>query len=478
MTREYNPILIGFSEEEGPIRISLKKARDRYGLMPSLYGFVPPKEGRDERRALNLKAGKFIRDELANGSRNLKWDVYRYFSRWHRDYSAEFGIDVNPFINVNDPETVVSLIRENRAVFKKLLEMDLREAVLEKRLVKKEVLNSVADASLAEKVAEMLVKKIRYLRDDKKQAAIYLLGCIRGRDIIYKIEDLIHGRILAPGEPVIACYADEISRMLLEIPEVTGFSGAKDLKGISIRGVAFEYAERDASYFMLGKDTGDCTADKKNFQADCDIENIFWTVFAWILDQNYQILKVYFNGEFVLKVHLLPLYIPDAALLGHSAFLPQKTDYMMLAVDAVETIRGLRDDLPGCRQDLVDQREYIFGKTIEQIEAIARKMRIHHIYAERFSNTPWVRDYYQKYPEIFIHVNHMEKIDHLEDVFYLARELCGNAGVEMPDELFMEIQMKNTYLIPKLSKAPGVKSYTVIKGSPEDGIPKKRVIGV
>ena len=478
MSREYNPILIGFSEEEGPIRISLKEARDRYGLMPSRYGFVPPKKGREERKALNLKAGKFIRDALQNSSRNLKWEVYRYFKAWHRDYRVEFGIDVNPFINLNDPQRVVSLIHKNRAVFQKLLTMDLRAALLEKRLVKKAVLNSIPEERLPEKASEMLAKKIRELGYDKREEALYLLDCLQGRAVLERIEALVQGSILSPSEQVLSCFTDEISRMLIEIPQGTGFSGTSGLSGITGSGVEFEYAQRDASYFMLGKDTGDCTADKKNFQADSDIENIFWTVFSWILDQNYQILKVYFNGEFVLKAHLLPLYIPDAALLGQSAFLPKKSDYVMLAVDGVETTRGLRDDLPGCRQDLVAQKETIFGKTIEKIEEIACRMNIHHIYAERFSNTPWVRDYYQRYPEIFIHVNHMEKIDHLEDVFYLARELCENAGVEVPDEFFMEIQMKNTYLIPKLSKAPGVKSYTVIKGDAADGIPKKMVIGV
>ena len=480
MTREYNPILIGFSEEEGPIRISLKEAGDNYGLMPSLYGFVPPKKGRDERKALNLKVGRFIREQLKNGNKDLKWEVFRYFKSWHRDYAAEFGIDVGPFININDPQRVIQLIHGNKKVFRKLLKMDVKAKILARGLLKKDVLNSVKKEQFPAKAAEMLFKKIEdFTGEEKKADARYLLGCIRGREILRKIERLIQGSILTPDENVLICYADEISRMLFDMPEETGFSGKHDLKGITGKGVEFEYAERNASYFMLGKDTGDCTSDKKNFQADSDIENIFWTVFSWILDQNYQILKVFFNGEFVLKAHLLPLYIPDAGVLGSSSFLPKKSDYMILAVDAVETIRGFRDDLSGSRQDLIDEKDRIFGETIEKIEDIARQMRIHHIYAERFSNTRWVRDYYEQYPEIYIHVNHIEKIDHLEDVFYLARELCGDAGVEMPDELFMEIQMKNTYLIPKLSnRAAGVKSFTVIKGDPDDGVRMNRVIGV
>ncbi len=479
MTQEYNPILIGFSEAEGPLRISLRKARESYGLLPSLYGFVSPKKGRNERKALNLKAGKFIRDALKSGNKNLKGDVFTYFQQWHRDYSREFGIDIAPFINLNDPRKVIQLVHENKAVLRKLLGMDITAAILEKGLLKKEVLHSVAAKYLPGKAADMLSKKMAHLAGKKKKDARYLLGCIKGIEIAKKIEDLIQGSIVTPEENVLYCYADEIARMLFEMPEETGFTGKIDIKGITGKGVEFEYAERNASYFMLGKDTGDCTSDKKNFQADRNIENIFWTVFAWILDQNYQILKVYFNGEFVMKVHLLPLYIPDAGVLESRSFLPGKSDYTMLAVDAVETIRGFRDDLPGCRQDLVEEKDLIFGKTIQKIEDISRQMRIHHIYAERFSNTRWVRQYYEQFPEIFIHVNHIEKIDHLEDVFYLARELCENAGAGMPDELFMEIQMKNTCLIPKLShKTAGVKSFTVIKGNPEDGIQMKRVIGI
>jgi len=480
MTNEYNPILIGFSEEKGPLEISLKEARKSYGLMPSRYGFVSAREGRDEKKALNLKAGSFIRDGLKDGNKNLKWDAFNYFNEWHRDYTAEFGIDVSPLINLNDPRRVIQLIFDNKALFKKLLEMNLKAKILAKRLIKKNVLNSVAEEILPGKAAEILSKKIKFFTSEKKERdARYILCCIKGMEIINKIEDLIQGSILTPGESVLTCYADEISRLLLEMPDEIGFSGKTELKGITGSGVEFAYAERNASYFMLGKDTGDCTSDKKNFQADSNIENIFWTVFSWILDLNYQILKVYFNGEFVMKAHLLPLYIPDIGLLGRSAFLPGKSDYMILAVDAVETVRGFRDDISGCREDLIEQKDHIFSKTIEKIEDIARKMQITHIYAEKFSNTRWVREYYERFPEIFIHVNHFEKIDHLEDVFYLARNLCGNAGVDIPDELFMEIQMKNTYLYPQSSnKAPGVKSFTVIKGNPEDGIRMNRVIGI
>ena len=85
----------------------------------------------------------------------------------------------------------------------------------------------------------------------------------------------------------------------------------------------------------LGKEVGDCTADKLFRQVDRDVENIYWTVFSWFLDRNYQILKVHYDGEFVMKVHLLPVLA--ATRDGGEVF---------LAVDAIETTPVFREDTP------------------------------------------------------------------------------------------------------------------------------------
>ncbi len=481
--KQYNPIIVGFSGEDGPLSISLKNAQERFGRLPSSYGLVPPKEGRERKKGLNLEAGKFIRDVLKHGDKNLKGAVIQYFKGWHRDLSSEFGINIDPFLNINDPHRVLEVIRQNRPLIKKILRMDLKASLLEKGLILKDVLNSIKEENLAEAVYRILTKKIRqFTRDTKKREAQEILDCLHARELLNRLETLVHGSLLEPENTRLSSYADEAAKLFLGMPERIGFTGTETLLGITGAGIEFEFATRDISYLKLGKDTGDCTSDKKNFQADTGIENIFWTVFSWILDRNYQILKVYYHGEFVMKVHLLPLYITDMAspVPWNSACTPGRSDYMILAVDAVETIRGFRDDIPGYgREDLLSVKDEVFGKTLEKIAEIAGRMGIDHIYGEKFSNTRWVREYYDTFPEIFLHVNHIEKIDQLEDIFYLARSICRGSGYDLPDDLFMEIQMKNTYLSPKIiNKAPGVKSFSVIKGNPSNGIPMNRVIGI
>ena len=106
-------------------------------------------------------------------------------------------------------------------------------------------------------------------------------------------------------------------------------------------------------------------------------------------------------------------------------------------------------------------------------------MGIDHIYAEKFSNTRWVREHLDTLPEIYLHVNNIIKLDELEDVFTLSQELCKGAGAHMPKEIFMEIQMKNTALLPRVtSKTAGIKSFAIIRGNPAHGIPMKKVLGV
>ncbi len=241
------------------------------------------------------------------------------------------------------------------------------------------------------------------------------------------------------------------------------------LYGLKGSGVEFEYAKRDISYLTLGKKTGDCTADKAPFQADRDIENIFWTVFPWILDRNYQILKVFYNGSFVMKVHMLPLFI-----------LNDSDGEMVLAVDAIETVREFRDDINGYgKSDLLAQKNLIFEKVLMKIIDISSKMGIGQIYGEKFSNTKWVRDLLSEKDEIFFNVNNLIKLDELEDVFSLSEDLSEKMHHETVDSVFMELQMKNTFLTPKItSKTSDLKSYAIIKGDSERGIPMKNVIGV
>jgi len=255
--------------------------------------------------------------------------------------------------------------------------------------------------------------------------------------------------------------------MLWELSRHLPLTGAARLSCVRGRGVEVEFAPRNASYLALGKEVGDCTADKLFRQVDRDVENIYWTVFAWFLDRNYQILRVYFDGQFVMKIHLVPLLAVDRS--GEEIF---------LAVDAVETTPVFRDDTPVGRPDLLEKKEYIFARVVEEVQRLAQTMGIEHVYAERFSNTGWVRRELERYPEVYLHVGSIQKIDDLEDVFELSKRVCAAADRARPSSIFMELQMKNTFLVPGAATVRGVKGFAVLAGDARLGIPMKRVFGV
>ncbi len=480
---EYNPVVLGFSQKSGPIDIPLRQAGKEFGRLPSSYGLVPVKKGRKNKKGLNLDLGKFLRERLENEGHNLKGDVLSFFKSWHRDYPSEFGFDPCFLSNINDPATLVNMIRDNEAVFTDLLTRDIRTDLVETGLVRKEIVNCIPDPDLYDTLIRILSKKADRLDNGlKKEQTRLALDRVKAVQILKKTAEVLSGEFPFPDPHVLKMYADEVAALLLKLPDSFHLKGLDGLCGIRGNGVEFEFAARDASYLMLGKLTGDCTADKRNFQTDIRIENIFWTIFSWILDQNYQILKVYLDGDFVMKAHMLPLYISDTGIskTRHNIFCPHQSEYTILALDAVETVRAFRDDLPDfSRSGLLDQKEMVFDRTMAFIRDLSKKMGIQAVYAEKFSNTGWIRDAFDGFDEIFLHVDHIQKIDQLEDVYSLARDLCIKSKWPPPTELFMEIQMKNIYLCPKnISRAPGVKSFAVIKGDPDLGIPMNKVIGI
>jgi hypothetical protein len=233
------------------------------------------------------------------------------------------------------------------------------------------------------------------------------------------------------------------------------------------RDVEVEFASRDAPFLALGKEVGDCTADKTFRQVDRDVENIYWTVFSWFLDRQYQILKVYYDGQFVMKAHLLPLLAAG-----------QDGGQVFLAVDAVETTPVFREDTRLGQLHLLERKEYIFTQMVKKIARMAEAMGIEHVYAERFSNTAWVRRELERFPEVYLHIGNIQKVDELEDVFELAKRLCAAAKRERPHSIFMELQMKNTFLVPGAATVRGVKAFAVLAGDTRLGMPMKRVFGV
>ncbi|MFZ5571357.1 MAG: hypothetical protein ACOZF0_13195 [Thermodesulfobacteriota bacterium] len=466
---EYNPYIIGFTEHNGPVCIPLQEARRLYGRLPSDYRFVSPKNTRKNKKGLNLAAGRLITELLEKPGFNLKAAVFGFFDTWHRDYAREFDLRLEPFCNLNPPSLVGRIIRDNQEELLRAGKTDLRPFLAD-GFIRRDVLNSIPERELPQAAAKILTRKIASIGAGERSAACRkALALVLAKDILARLFQATSFDVADPKSERLAVFADEIAMALFEIGRITPLAGTGGLICPAGREIDYEFARRDSRYLLLGKQTGDCTADKKTFQADRHVENIYWTVFPWILDRNYQILKVFHQGVFVMKAHLLPLFI-----------LRNGEGRMALAVDAIETVRALRDDLSGqCQDGLLENREPIFYQVIREILRLAEEMGIERVYAETFSNTPWVREAFKTFPEIFLHVNQIVKVDELEDVYCFTRELSRKAGFQPPTDIFMELQMKNTSLVPRLSKKlEGVKAYAVLKGDPEEGIPMKRVFGI
>jgi len=467
---EYNPNIIGFVSDIGPVVISLNAARKRYGELPSEYKLVPEKEGRLKKKGLNLALGKLVTEALKRKENTFKKIIYDFYQAWHRDYRKEFNINIQLFQNLNNPINLRHVLESNRGVLADAAGLELRSCLEEHNLIRKDILNSIKDIDLPEKSERILEKKIKNLQQGKKLELVReSLNIIRASRIIKRIKSRTSLDIIEIDHDILHVFTDEISREIINLSKHISILGTEKIIGVRGTGVEIEFASRDMSYLMLGKETGDCTSDKSPFQADADVENIYWTVFPWILDQNYQIMKVFYNGEFVMKAHLLPLFLMHDGVGD-----------IVLAIDAIETVRAFRDDLEEHKRDtLLENREVIFNRVMEEIEQLGNRMGIQRIYAEKFSNTKWVRERFESFKEIFLHVDSLVKLDELEDIYCLSLELSRHMGLSPPGEIFMEIQMKNTSLQPLVThRTAGVKPYAVIRGNPDDGIPMKNVIGV
>ena len=339
---EYNPIIIGFVENEGYVEIPLQTAREEYGKLPSQYGLVPKAAYRRERKTLNLSLGLAILRHFEDG-RRLSETVGRFYERWGRDFRAEFRVNLDRFLSRNDPSVLKRVVEQNAGVLVERQRMDLREYLCAHQLISGSTLNSIASQDLLDKARTILTKKARNPahqadRDALKEALVI----IEVKELLGELATLTGGDITTFGKPRLAAHADEIARTLWGLSQwipLVGVDGIRCVRGADLE---FEFAPRQASFLDLGKEVGDCTADKRFWQVDRDVENIYWTVFAWFLDRHYQILKVFYNGQFILKVHLLPLLV-----FGQSG------ETIFLAVDAIETTPAFREDTPFGRTDLL-----------------------------------------------------------------------------------------------------------------------------
>ncbi len=464
---EYNPVISGFVEDEGYISLPLQEARKRFGEYPSSYGLVSSSKARQPRKALNLSLGLAITN-LLNQQKSLKGLVASFYQRWYRDFQKDFEVTIEALRSLNDDQVVRRALQENLPILKTVLDIDLDRYLTENGLISLSTLRSISEDCRLVKIQEMLDKKQRNPAHIAQQASIgQAAATVMAKRLLAECQALTGADLLGAPERRMAMYADEIASLLWRISRQIPLAGAEDMVCVRGTDVEFEYATRDVSFLDLGKTIGDCTADKSFQQVDRNVENIYWTVFPWMLDYNYQILKVSHDGRLVMKVHLLPLLISS-----------RRGEVVCLAVDAIETTPAFREDTRDRDDALLENRIQIFYRTIEEIRRIALRMRIEYVYAERFSNTAWVRKELDEFPEIYLNISDIRKVDELEDVFELARRVCKETDQPLPKSVFMELQMKNTFLRSGHRGGRGVKSYAVIEGDAGLGIPMKRIVGV
>ncbi len=471
----YNPLILAFDWDLGAFAIPLQAAKKQYGRLPSEFKLLSPRKTAEKtgsrrvsKKTLNLDFGVHLKEWLAGArGRDLKGFVVRFFADWHRDYKREFDLSPGPLVNLNDPRKVRMALKANATLWEGIAALDTREYISSRGVVRRDTLNSIPDSLLLDKAVEMLVRKER---SSDGGALAEIVARLKGKQAL----GLLAGRLGVPvGEiarlPVDE-YADEIASTLGAMSRYLHLEDIDGLRFLKGSGIEFDYAPRDISYLGLVRKFGDCTSDQMRLQVDIEIENIFWTVFSWILDRNYQILRVFRDGRPLVKCHILPLCVdvPET----------ERPPYFFLSVDAVETVPLMRAQADTSSQaEFMAQRDELLRSAVAEITRIADRMGIDAVYAEKFSNAGWVRDRLARYPEVYLNTLRIVKIDELEDVYYCAREFCQSNGFPAPERVFMELQVKISYLLP--GKVTGHnKSFAILRGSAKDGIPAKMVVGV
>jgi hypothetical protein len=302
---DYNPIIAGFVAGEGYVNIPLQVALNRYGQLPSDYGLLPHAATRRTRKTLNLPLGlsiiKLVREKAA-----LKETIARFYERWTRDFRADFKVTIDPFLSRNDASELKSVMEENGALLAEWQRINIREHLRGQGLISLSTLQSIPEDTLLEKVHVILAKKRRNPAHQAEGEALdRALALTRVKRLLEELAGRTGGDVTSFGQPRLAIHADEIARFLWRVSKEVPLAGVDRLRCVRGQGVEFEFAPRDVSFLTLGKVAGDCTADKSFRQVDRHVENIYWTVFSWFLDRHYQILKVFFDGRFIMKVHLL-----------------------------------------------------------------------------------------------------------------------------------------------------------------------------
>lgn len=467
---DYNPYILGYVEQggrSGDVWLPLQEAIETFGDLPSRYGLLPELKVRRQRRTLNLALGTAI-NHILRRVPDLKRQVFEFYDAWHRDWATEFGIDTKPLFNRCRVDQLMSWIDSHRGLLETHESFPIRDEILSKGLIRRDVLNSISDEQLLNKAQEILVRKRdQKIRDRVSGAEIYdaEVRKLRVRELLRGLHERVG---MLPGSIdrlTASIYTDEISHGLAELCRIKGEPG-RGLESLSGEATEFTFATRDLEMLRLGSDIGDCTAVPFR-QVDAHTENIYWTLYPWMLDRNYLILKVHHQGGLVMKVHLLPLVTYESGKAQ-----------VFLAVDAIETAIVMRRDIPGENRLSETRCRDVLESVRREILRIADAMGVQDVYLELFSNNPIVRGWLEGFEKTYLDVGAIHKVDELEDIFNLARSLSAAFDEPAPDHVFMEIQFRNTQLMSHQTPKTNIKGFATLRTGSVSGFAMSKVIGV
>lgn len=214
-------------------------------------------------------------------------------------------------------------------------------------------------------------------------------------------------------------------------------------------GIELAYFTQDDQYIYSGDHYGECTASTVKKQVNPNAANIHWTVYSWILNPYYRIIDVYYNGEKLLKGHILPLIIHNRKVL---------------MIDAIEVVPKLRKQVRGKDNKFFDPelfniRKALLQRLFDKCNDLAQAMLVDSIYVEMFSNADWVNQEITELPGDSYHVDAVT-VPFGSEV--IARNIEKLLGVP-PGDVIFEVQAKNHGLMDQQMKR-GYKATGVLAG--------------
>ncbi|MEM4389179.1 MAG: hypothetical protein QXG98_00770 [Candidatus Micrarchaeia archaeon] len=306
---------------------------------------------------------------------------------------------------------------------------------------------------LYDALIELVRKQAERFRKTGDERAEALDRIAQRLECTKKFFELMEGKVFrrvdeAPfhSEHFWGVHADAMAFVLRECaPETSGDETRCEKDGVTV-----EFALRNCDFIKLGDIAGDCTAKEKKRQVNTAVPNIHPTVYAWMLDAWYQILLVRYEGRMVVKAHILPLEIGGD---------------VTLAIDAIEAIPHTRAELECCDEKLARMNDAFFEAAIKKVVELADAMGIENVVADLYSGAEWLRNKLRFYPERFVKIGWVRKLDDFEEtdggrnafVNALASALTGEQ-----ERVFYEVQFQDDSLL--YDAKDGWKNFALIRG--------------